>query len=113
MAVDGVITLVKKSYGRNAAGGLIWEETERDVFCSIRSVSRTEFYEASQNGIPPTYVFTTNPINYEGEDTLIYGGFRYGITRTYTASLDEIELYAALIPGENKEITYGSNESGQ
>ena len=113
MAVDGVITLVKKSYERNAAGGLIWTETERDVFCSIKSVSRAEFYAAAQSGIPPTYVFTTNPVNYEGEDTLIYGGHRYGITRTYTSSLDEIELYAGYIPGENKEISNGSNESGQ
>lgn len=111
--IDSVITLVKKTYGRNAAGALTVTETNREVFCSVDSVRRNDFFEAAQMGMDLQFVFKTNPINYDGEDTLIYEGIRYGINRTYFASQDVIELYAGLVVGENKESAYGSNGSGQ
>ena len=111
--IDSVITLVKKTYGRNAAGGIVVTETTRDVFCSVDSVRRNDFFEAAQIGMDLQFVFKTNPVNYDGEDTLIYEGMRYGIQRTYFASNDVIELYAGLVVGENRESANGSNSSGQ
>lgn len=113
--VEGVITLIKKTYGQNSAGAITVTESSRDVFCTVQDIRREDFYASAQIGIPLSFVFKTNPINYDGEDTLIYEGFRYGIKRTYTASLDVIELYAGLIVGENKaeEVPDGLNEPGQ
>lgn len=109
--IDSVITLVKKTYDRNAAGGLVVTETEREVPCSVDSIRRNDFFAAAQLGMDLQYVFKTHPVNYEGEDTLIYEGYRYGISRTYFASKDVVELYAGVVVGE--EIVDGSHGPGQ
>lgn len=102
---DAVITLISTAYSKNADGALEEMEETRDVFCSVRSVGRADFFAAAQIGHSLSYVFRTHPSNYQGELVLEYEGTRYGITRTYTAGPDVLELYAGTEVGQN-----GSNE---
>lgn len=99
--MDDVIKLIstgEASY--DASGNEILTETERQVFCQVRSVGRSEFYQAAQNNLHPEYIFViSNYRDYLGEKELIYTDWtgqtkRYSITRTYRSG-DSVELTAS------------------
>lgn len=106
--IDGLITLIERIPSQNEYGAPVYEKVGHDVFCTVASVGKNEFYSATQAGLDVQFVFRTHPANYEGEDTLIYEGVEYGIVRTYTASLDVLEIYAGYKAG----ASYGSNQTG-
>ena len=59
-------------------------ETERTVFCEIRSVGYQEFYRAMEQDLHPTFVFRlADYAEYQGEKICTYEGKRYRIIRTY------------------------------
>ena len=61
---------------RDAAGFLIEEEEtqscQREVFCSVDSVKRNEFFEAMRSGIRLALVFHIAVDDYQGETRLLY-----------------------------------------
>lgn len=78
-----VITLVSES---PAAHGVLDDitETQKQVFCSVRSVGMTEAYQAMSNGLHPQFVFVLSDYaDYGGEKVVIYNGKRYRVIRTY------------------------------
>ena len=68
-------------------------ETQRVVFCTVRSVGMREAYEAKAVGLSPEYVLVL-PYDFEygGEKKCVFGGLRYDIIRTYATEADGIEL---------------------
>jgi len=73
-----------------------WIEDEmpgRDVFCSLRSVTRAEWAAVGQRGVKPSVVATVWADEYDGELTAVYGGQRYRVYRTFQPNPEEIELY--------------------
>lgn len=93
--MDDVLTLIDVSLVQNEFGGFQEKrEMRRDVFGSISSVSRSEWYNAGHAGMNPEIVFTTPLINYCWEKEAEFHGTRYSIYRTYfVQGSDEIELY--------------------
>lgn len=78
-----VITLVSES---PAAHGVLDEitETQKQVFCTVRSVGMSEAYQAMSNGLHPQFVFILSDYaDYDGEKVAIYNGKQYRIIRTY------------------------------
>lgn len=78
-----VITLVSES---PAAHGVLDEitETQKQVFCTVRSVGMSEAYQAMSNGLHPQFVFVLSDYgDYDGEKVAIYNGKRYRVIRTY------------------------------
>lgn len=78
-----VITLVSES---PAAHGVLDEitETQKQVFCTVRSVGMSEAYQAMSNGLHPQFVFILSDYaDYGGEKVVIYNGKRYRVIRTY------------------------------
>lgn len=60
------------------------KETERTVFCTVRSVGMNEAYQALANGLQPQFVFVLSDFDdYDGEKICEYNGKRYRIVRTY------------------------------
>ena len=83
MMFRDVITLVSES---PAAHGVLDDvtETQKQVFCSVRSVGMTEAYQAMSNGLHPQFVFVLSECaDYNGEKIVIYHDKRYRIIRTY------------------------------
>lgn len=82
--IDDVITLIRESApSYDASGNEIPTSTARQVFCQVRSVSRSEFYQAAQNGLHPEYIFVLSDYReYLGEKLLTYRDWT-GTTRTY------------------------------
>lgn len=82
MICDDVIYLVAE----NPEAHGIFEahnETQRMVFCQVRSLSRYDYWRALENDLHPEYVFRlSDKKDYEGEKICIYNGKRYAIIRT-------------------------------
>lgn len=80
---SGVLTLIGET---PEAHGIFEDhtETERTVFCTIRSVGYQEYYRALANGLHPSFVFTlADYAEYQGEKICEFEGVRYRIVRTY------------------------------
>ena len=97
-----VVTLVGYTQEQDEFG--VWRSTptERDVYCSVESVTRAEFFEGGRNGLNPEYKLTMFYADYNGEDTVVYNGQAYGVYRTYHAKTDELELYVERKGGVNR-----------
>lgn len=88
-----VLTLVRESTQKNKYGVLETDTVSRDVFCSVSSVSSSEFFRGGQNGLNPQYQFKVFFGDYENEELCIFRGKKYKIYRTFEKD-DDIELYA-------------------
>lgn len=102
--MDDIITLIKDGQiDHDQYGNEIITKTERDVFCQIYGVNRSEFYSAAvANMQPELTVRITNSIDYEGELNARYNGVMYSVIRTYR---DNGSMY-----GGSNRMPYGSIE---
>lgn len=107
--MDGTAILIAQHFTKDAMG--IWqepEETQREIFVTVQSVSRAEFFQAAQAGNRCDLVLVTSALDYEGETIVEWMGKRYLIYRTYRQNGgDMIELYAE----ERVGITDGSQQA--
>lgn len=92
MVKADVLTLIKEtpaSHGRFDTS----TETQRTVYCTVRSVGMREAYEALSHGLAPEWVFVlTHDFEYEGEKRCIFRGVEYRVLRTYVNENDGIEI---------------------
>jgi hypothetical protein len=92
--MDELITLVKQETVRLETGAMDVKETFREVWATLTSVYRQEFLEAGRDGLNPELVATTPLVNYQGEQSAVVRGIRYGVYRTYMVpNSDMIEIY--------------------
>lgn len=100
-----VITLVSYTSAQDDFG--VWRKTktEKNVFCSVNSVSASEYFEGGRNGFNPEYRITMFYGDYSGEEEIIYNGKAYGVYRTYKAKTDVLELYVERKGGVNVPVT--------
>lgn len=96
-----VITLVGSTRTQNDFGVWVETKTNRDVFCQVDSVTRSEFFEGGRNGLNPEYRFTMFFADYNGEREVIFKDKPYSVYRTYHGRTDEIELYVERKGGTN------------
>ena len=87
------LKLISQTYKKDSIGQMIPEETEREVFCFVSSVSGSEWLEAGRNGIRPEVKITMFQPDYQGELIAELDGTRYSVYRTYMAKHELIELY--------------------
>ena len=78
----------------------------REVFCGIRSIGQTEFYQASASDFHPEIKFIlADYLDYNNETLAEHNGQRYRILRTYRTG-QELELVAERAPAEDGGV-YG------
>lgn len=78
-----------------AAHGIfaVTTETNRFVYCTVRSVGSAEYYRALEQDLHPTFVFVlADYVEYKGEKICLFKGTRYRIVRTYVTPQQTIEL---------------------
>lgn len=88
-----VLTLIGVTYAADSIGQLIPQETRRDVFCNLSSVSASEWFEAGRAGLNAKHRAIMFVHDYAGEELAELDGVRYGIYRTYLGRNETIELY--------------------
>ncbi len=98
---SAIITLIKTTYEKDRNGVQRPQESARQVYCQVKSVTSSEFFEGGRNGLNPEYRFTVFFADYEGERICEYQGKRYAIYRTYQEKNDNLELYAERQGGVN------------
>ena len=84
---------------------LVGKDSRRDVFCELKSVGHSEFYEAHATEYHPELKFIlADYLDYNGETLVQYGADLYRVIRTYRtgqgleltvgrASAEEVALY--------------------
>ena len=92
--MDDVLSFVAQTYTQDAYGVRRPAETEREVFCQIESVTRSEFFGGGRSGLNPEQKFIVFAADYQGESIVEYGGSRYAVYRTYhIPGSDYLEIY--------------------
>ena len=91
MTKADVITLIGEATPRGV--NETPSETERTVYCTIKSVAMRENYEALAHGLHPEVVFClAQDFEYQGEQRCRWGSVYYDVIRTYVTETDGIEL---------------------
>lgn len=88
------VILLKKEYSQDEYGNVISTETQTEVLCDIRSLTRNEYYSAQQAGLRPSFVLLLNGFEYNGENEAIFKGEHYTLTRIFQTDFETIELTA-------------------
>lgn len=96
---SNIIYLISTEYTQNALKQYVYTPTRRQVYCSVSSVSQTEWFEGGRNGLNPQLRFTMFAPDYHGESELEFEGVTYTIYRTYLGKNEFIDLYTELKKG--------------
>ena len=97
------LILIAKTYTVDELGQKVPQESAREVFARMDSISQSEFFEAGRIGLRPSYkAVLTFAEDYEGEEVAAYGGRRYAVYRTYKTASGQMELYLQRETGEAK-----------
>lgn len=101
--MDDVLTLLGAGYIKDKYGVPRREApTRTQVFCTVESVTRNEFFAGGRSGLNPEYKFIIFAGDYSGEDEIEYNGKGYAIYRTYhQPGTDYLELYVERKGGTN------------
>jgi len=100
-----VIDLITESASAHGVHDAV-TETARTVYCTVRSVTRSEFYNALNAGVQPEVVFVLALAeDYQGERVVRWKGQKYRVIRTYQTADDGIEITCERsdVNGENQE----------
>ena len=103
MTYDNELTLIGQTYTDDEIGNQIPTETETVVLCGVKSVGRTEFYNAAATGLRPAVVFVIHDFEYNGESVVVFEGVRYSVIRSYSTGFEEVELTCQKVLG-NAEL---------
>jgi hypothetical protein len=88
-----VIELIKENKSAHGVHASV-TETTREVFCTVQSVGRSEYYTALNAGHMPEYIFRLELAeDYEGERLCRYKSQKFRIIRAYVTG-DGVELTA-------------------
>lgn len=96
--MDDLIYLISENYVSDEIGQHVPSEQSVPVWAHLQSVTRSEWYDAGQNGLQPQLVAITPIVNYNGERIVQIGdgeqSKRYSVYRTFFGpDTDSIELY--------------------
>lgn len=105
--VEDTLILIEQIESQDRFGVFHQTDNPRQVFVTVNSITRAEFYQSGRKGLNPEFEFTMFHGDYNGEKECIYNGNRYTIYRNYhIPGTDYIELYVERKGGSN-----GSNEN--
>ena len=90
---DETIKLISSVIAPDDIGNQIEQETSREVFCTVESISQSEYFRASQSGMNPQVKVTMIEYDYSGEITVEYNSKKYSVYRTFLRNDERIELY--------------------
>lgn len=91
---SNVINLIQEVQTQSPDYTWTTQEISKEVFCNVRSITQTEWFEAGRNGIEhPSFIFTMFRYDYDGQKIVEFEGQRYGVFRTYIARNNNIELH--------------------
>lgn len=97
---DHELILVDETIIEDEIGNQIPVETRTTVLCSLKSVGRSEFYDAAASGLKPEMVFVIHGYEYNNQQRVEFEGVKYRVIRTYQADFEEMELVCERVIGD-------------
>lgn len=92
MMFNNVLTLITETETLDEYGDTVITETSRDVFCELKSIGMSEFYQAQTLGMKPEIKFIiADYMDYQNEELIAFEGMKYKILRTYRTG-NELEI---------------------
>lgn len=71
----------------------------KSILCDLKSVGRSEFYNADLAGFKPEIVFMINKFEYDNERKVEFEGVKYNVIRPYSIDFEEVELTCERVTG--------------
>jgi SPP1 family predicted phage head-tail adaptor len=104
MTFDNELTLISSTITYDDIGNPIETPVEIDVLCSVKSIGRTEFYNAAANGLKPSYIFVVHPYEYNNETYVEFSEDttpkkKYKVIKTYRVDFENLELTCEKVAG--------------
>lgn len=104
MTFDNELILLSSTVTYDDIGNPIETPIEVDILCGVKSIGRTEFYNAAANGLKPSYIFVVHPYEYSGETYVKFSKdgvqyTKYKVMKTYEANMEELELTCEKVIG--------------
>lgn len=93
------LVLISENPKFDDIGNQISDESRKEIYCNVKSISRSEFYNASTAGLKPSLIFSIHLFEYNNEIKVEFNGVIYNVIRTYMVSADEIELTCEKVLG--------------
>lgn len=97
-----MISLVSTYYTEDDIGQNVPVEQAVNVLCRLRSVSMTEWSQASQLGLSAALQAVMWAAEYHGEEYVDIDSKRYHVYRTYDSG-DRVELYLEEMTGHESQ----------
>lgn len=101
ISLDDVCYLVSTTFKYDELMQQIEVKSEREVFCSVLSINRFEYNQASLNGSKPSLTFVLNYEDYNDETAIKYNDKMYHVYRTFVKYDGHIELHSEVRVGVN------------
>lgn len=98
MRTDELI-LIKNTFENDSIGNQIEKNEESIVFCEVKSISRTEFYQAAQSGMKPGAAFIIYGFEYDNQEFVRHNGIKYKVIKTYKINDNDLELTCEKVIG--------------
>lgn len=99
--MNELIKLISETVVVDEYGDRIITKSERTIFCEVRSIRQSEFYQAEAVGLKPEISFKiADFLDYQGEEVVLYKPFlaeewiEYKVIRTYRAD-NSLEIYCS------------------
>ncbi|MGT2951591.1 phage head-tail adapter protein [Streptococcus cuniculi] len=89
---DAVVLIERIETGLDSLRQPIFSEWETFALCNIRSVSRSEFYQASKTDNRPSLVIEMHKYEYDNQPIALVNGKRHKVLKTYSIDFETIEL---------------------
>lgn len=92
--MDTTVNLISETFSKNEYGEEIATKTSRQIFATLQSVGRSEWFKAAQNDLQSSFVVITPAVNYDAEKIVEIDGEEYAVYRTFLQNdSDLIEIY--------------------
>ncbi|MEY8381973.1 phage head closure protein [Christensenellaceae bacterium 44-20] len=92
MQYSDIIELVAIKPGISISGYPTESEIKKEAFADVKSVRRSEFYEALKQEMCLVIVFNVRCCDYGNEKYVDFEGRRYKVARAYTKDSEIMEL---------------------
>ena len=104
MTYDNELTLIQQTTTYDDIGNPIESDNKINVLCGLKSIGRTEFYNAAANGLKPTLIFVVHPYEYNGETYVEFSEDekpkqKYKVIKTYKPNFEDLELTCEKVIG--------------
>ncbi|HZK24526.1 MAG TPA: phage head closure protein [Oscillospiraceae bacterium] len=101
MTYDHELVLIAWGVEEDEIGQQIPVKTRTQILCKVKSIGRSEFYDAAMTGLKPEIVFVIHEAEYGEEREVEFEEQKYKVLRTYKGGMtshgsklafDEMEL---------------------